>query len=133
MSGALKDLSIDGHSFAITTDTDISFVSGGTAVTESQSTSKGAHRITDSLIGKVAGSTGQWDLGSVDYLKFEELRTRSTTEKFSASFTTAEGFKVNTATAYIVLSGAADGVFTTREGKTEFEIHADSWSTPKKI
>lgn len=132
MSGAIQKFAMDGHTFNLTSDSDLSYVGVTRAVTESQMGTKGPHKISDLLVQKVTGQTGQWDMGSADMTKFEELVAGSVDNNYTCSFITAEGYKVNSATAYIVIP-SVDGIWTSREGKVEFEVHCKSWSKPKKV
>lgn len=129
MAGSIKKLTIAGLPIALTSDTDASFVPGGRVITEGQINTKGKIFITDDSVGMLGGLVGQWEIGGVDQTNFDALKEQCAddpTVGLPCAITFADNSTWVATGVNIVLTGGTDSQITSREGKTEFELHCIS-------
>lgn len=124
--GAIKKLIIDGLNFPLSSDNDANFTKGGTYLTEGQETTSGPFFLADTISGSLKGAELRAVPGSVEFDNLDRIAQKSVENPVSCLVTMANGVSYSAkGGARIVISGAADGMATTREGKLPIDIHPD--------
>ena len=123
VGGAIKKLIIAGLAYELSSDNDINFTVGGTYITESQLTTKGPFFLADKVAGAAKGLELRAAIGDTDLDNFDKASQQSVVAPVSALIVFANGSKYTAAGgARIIISGAADGMVTSREGKLSFDL-----------
>lgn len=124
--GAIKKCVIDGLNFPVSSDNDANFTEGGEYVTESQDTTGGPMFLVDKISGALKGLELRAVPGSTEFDNANAVAKKSVNQAVTCLITFASG-QTYTAKggARVVVSGAADGMATTREGKLVVDLHPE--------
>lgn len=122
--GATRKLILDGLDFELSSDNDMNFTIGGFTVTEYQETTGKPFFLSDKISGALKGAEGRMSHvdGTLDNFN-AILKKCAEVGPVSALWIPADGAKYTASGgAMIVVTGAADGMMTTREGKLSFDV-----------
>lgn len=124
IGGAIRKLTIGGLEYPLSSDNDPNFTIGGRVITERQETTSKPYFLTDKISGVLSGLEARLghDDGSLDNFKTAAEQCAENNPQ-SALVEFADGAKYTASGgAMIVISGAADGMQTIREGKLQFDL-----------
>lgn len=125
--GAIKSLILDGLNFPLSSDNDANFSKGGEYITEVQNTTGGPFFLVDNINGALKGIELRAVPGSSEYDTAESAMKKSVSNPITAKAVFANGGSFTAkGGARIVVSGAEDGMATTREGKLVIDIIPES-------
>ena len=126
IGGAIKKCIIDGLDYPLSSDNDANFTKGGTYLTEAQETTGDPFFLADKISGSLKGLELRAAPGSTEFENIDKVSQKSVTNPVSCLVVMANGAKYSAkGGARIVISGAADGMTTTREGKLSLDVHPD--------
>lgn len=126
IGGAIKKCVIDGLNFALSSDNDAKFTVGGTYLTEAQDTTGGPFFLADKISGSLKGLELRAVPGSTEFSNINDSAEKSVTSPVTCLVTFANGAKYSAkGGARIIITGAADGMASTREGKLSIDIHPE--------
>lgn len=126
IGGAIKKLVIDGLNYPLSSDNDANFTKGGTYLTEAQETTGDPFFLADKISGSLKGLELRAAPGSVEFDNIDSASQKSVSNPVSCFVTMANGKSYSAkGGARVVISGAADGMTTTREGKLSLDIHPE--------
>lgn len=123
IGGALRKLVLGGLEWPLSSDNDPNFTIGGRVITEKQDTTGDPYFLTDKITGTLSGLEARVAHADGSLDNFNELLEKcARNEPVSALVELADGAKYTAkGGAMIVVSGAADGMITIREGKLSFD------------
>ncbi|MHA1379311.1 MAG: hypothetical protein ACTSRG_13085 [Candidatus Helarchaeota archaeon] len=108
----------------MSSDNDANFTKGGDYVTEAQETTSDPFFLVDKISGSLKGAELRAVPGSVEFDNIDRILQKSTERPVSCLVKMANGVSFSAkGGARIVVSGAGDGMVTTREGKLSVDIH----------
>ena len=126
VGGAIKKLIIGGLNYPLSSDNDANFTKGGTYLTEAQETTGGPFFLADKVSGSLKGAELRAVPGSLEFDNINEAAQKSVENPVSCLVTMANGVSYSAkGGARIVISGAGDGMATTREGKLSIDLHPE--------
>ena len=122
--GAIKKLILDGLEWELSSDNDANVTIGGEYVTEIQETTGKPFALIDKISGNAKGLELRTGLADGSMQNFNNMAEKSAQSGVSAKIIFADGGSFTASGgAYVVVSGAGDGMTTTRENKTTIDIH----------
>lgn len=123
--GALQKVILDGLEWEHSSDNDANVTIGGRYITEMQETTGKPFALVDKISGSAKGLEARVAIKDGTLINFDTMLKKSAEgEGVSAKIIFADGGSFTASGgAHVVVSGAADGMATTREGKLEYDIH----------
>lgn len=123
--GAIKKLVLDGLERELSSDNDANMTIGGVVITEYQETTGKPFFLVDKISGNLKGLEARVSHTDGTFTNFNTAvkKCAEGNSGVSALVTMADGAKYTAAGgANIIVSGAGDGMATTREGKLSFDL-----------
>lgn len=126
IGGAIKKLVIDGLNYPLSSDNDANFTKGGAYISEVQDTTGGPFFLVDNVSGSMKGLELRAAPGSTEFDNANDMLIKCTTQAVTCLVVLANNKSYSAkGGARVVVSGAADGMTTTREGKLTIDIHPE--------
>jgi len=122
--GATRKLILGGLEWELSSDNDKNFTIGGVYMTEYQETTGKPFFLIDKISGNLKGVEGRLSHQDGTLQNFNDLLEQCANgEPVSAMWIPADNAKYTAAGgANLIVSGAGDGMLTTREGKVTFDV-----------